>query len=322
MAGNHRIIPKSTSTLRRLWLSKLGGIDNVSVKNKEWMALLEEDTRNSLMIEGYVVTRAELKNIMEKPIYTPIGHKVMGYFDAAVASYELAFQQHKTNEFALNKAIIRQIHSLMFRGDPHFGYIPGDWRKGPIEISGAKVKPSDPFHIERHIEQLIEVANKPTNDIIRKIAVVHDMFEQIHPFPDGNGRVGRILLNFILVAHGLPNVAIKGTEKNKKVYINALEEADPIVRNVIYVYKTTEPFSHPLVLLEDLINKGLAVAMDVIICNRFGDTKPLQTLAEVAKTTGKSVDSIRVACSQKKYICTMIGRTIKTHTDLFKPPSE
>jgi hypothetical protein len=56
-----RIIPSKKTTLRHLWLEKLGGIQSVSVRNKEWLVLLEADTRNSLMIEGYFVSRAELR---------------------------------------------------------------------------------------------------------------------------------------------------------------------------------------------------------------------------------------------------------------------
>lgn len=318
---SYRIIPTTTTTLRRDWLKKLGGVESVSVRNKEWMTLLEDDTRNSLMIEGYFVSRAEIKDIINNPKYTDIGYKIIGYFDAAVASYELAFQQYKSNEFKLTKAIIRQIHAMMFRGDPTFAYTPGEWRKGEITITGAKIITSSPFKIEDHIDKLIEIVNDPNEDLIRKVAVSHDLFEQIHPFPDGNGRVGRILLNFILVAHGLPNIAIKGSEKYKKFYIDALEEADPIVNKILTDTRKNIVLK-PVVKLEDLINKSLAVAMDVIICAHFDKIKPLQTLSEVAKTLGRPLNSVRVACSQKKHICTSIDGVVKTHPELLTAPRE
>ena len=305
---------------RRVWLEKLGGIESVSVRNREWVTLLHEDTRNSLMIEGYFVSRAELIDIIQKPKYTEIGYKVLGYFDAAVASYELAFQQYKTNEFKLTKPIIRQIHSLMFRGDPTFSWTPGDWRKGEIIITGARVKPSAPFKIEEQIERLIEIANAPETNLIRKIAVVHDMFEQIHPFPDGNGRVGRIIMNFMLVGHGLPNIAIKGSETNKKIYIDALEEADDIVQEIVSGGKTKEPFAKPLVQLEDVIHKSLASSLDIIICNRYDRIKKLRPLKDVAKELGKPLASLSVACAQKKHICSKIDGVIQTHPDLFALP--
>ncbi len=315
-----RIIPNTTANLRHDWLEKLEGVKSVSVRNKEWMILLEEDTRNSLMIEGYFVSRAEIADILENPKYTSIGYKILGYFDAAVASYELAFQQYKTGEFKVTKPIIRQMHSLMFRGDPTFPYTPGEWRLGDMEITGARVKTSSPFKIEDHIEYLIEVINSPEENLTRKLAITHDMFEQIHPFPDGNGRVGRILMNFILVGHGYPNIAIKGSEKDKKIYIEALEEADPIVGAYLADPKKGNPFAKPVVQLEDLLNKSLAVALDVIICARYNKIKPLMTLEEVAKITEKPLHSIRVACAQKKLICSKLDGKIKTHPDLFSAP--
>ena len=99
MMREKRIIPINTTNIRRLWLQKLGGIESVSVRNKEWFTLLEEDTRNSLMIEGYFVSKADIREIIDNPKYTKTGYKILGYFDAAVASYELAFQQYKTKEF-------------------------------------------------------------------------------------------------------------------------------------------------------------------------------------------------------------------------------
>ena len=209
---------------------------------------------------------------------------------------------------------------MMFRGDPNFAYTPGEWRKEDMEITGAKIKTSPPFKIEDHIKRLIKIINTPTENLARKLAVTHNMFEQIHPFPDGNGRVGRILLNFILVGNGYPNIAIKGFEKDKQVYIDALEQADPIVG---YLLKNSKenPFAKPLVQLEDLINKNLAIALDVIICNRFDKQKKLMTLKEVATEIKSPLLTFRVACSQKKHICSKIDGKIKTHSDLLSLPT-
>ncbi|MFH1769478.1 MAG: Fic family protein [Parcubacteria group bacterium] len=321
MTPKQGIIPNTATQLRHTWFEKLGGIETVSVRNKEWLALLEEDTRNSLMIEGYFVSRAEIKDILGDPKYTQTGYKVLGYFDAALANYELAFQQYKTKQFSVSKAIIRQMHSMMFRGDPYFSWSPGEWRKGDIEITGAKVKTSHPHEIEKHIEKLIKIINASTNNLIRKIAVIHDMFEQIHPFPDGNGRVGRILINFILVGHGFPNIAFKGSEKDKKIYIGALEEADLIVSEMLYSGKKISPFIKPLVQLENLISKSLAISMDVVICNRYNEkVEKLMTLKEVSKVTNRSLPSLRVSCAQKKHICSKIGGKVKTHPNFFGSP--
>jgi Fic family protein len=319
MSIKRRIIPNTTANLRFEWFSHLGGLSTVSVRNKEWMDLLKEDTRNSLMIEGYFVTRADIIDIIENPKYSKTEYRVLGYFDAAFASYELAFQQFQTSEYGITKSIIRQIHSLMFRGDPNFSWTPGEWRKGDMEITGAKVKIVPPFEIEQKMEKLLVIANAPTDNLVRKLAVVHNLFEQIHPFPDGNGRVGRILLNFMLVAHGHPNIAIRGTEKDRLEYINSLELADPVIVDLMK-NKFSNPFDKPLIQLEEIINRSLAIALDVVICNKFNQGKSLLSLLDVSKLTGRPIQPLRVACSQKKIICSKIGSKVMTHPDLFISP--
>ena len=84
--------------------------------------------------------------------------------------------------------------------------------------------------------------------------------------------------------------------------------------------KKESPFNRPLILLEDLINKSLAIALDTIICNRYDKVKKLMTLRGIAETTGRPLSSVRVACSQKKYICSKIDGKVKTHPDLFFLP--
>lgn len=208
---------------------------------------------------------------------------------------------------------------MMFRADPNFGYSPGEWRRGEIEITGATIKPVHWSKIEEKIETLIEIINDPEENLIRKTAVAHNFFEQVHPFPDGNGRVGRILMNFILVGHGFPNIAIKGKEQDRKIYIAALEEGDPIVAPMIK--NSTSKIVRPLVKLEDLINKSLAIAMDVVICNRFEKIKNLMTTNQLAAAIARPVTSVRVACSQKKFICANIAGKIMSHPDLLETPN-
>lgn len=322
-----RNIPLKSMRLRQKWLQAMGGLGGVSVRNKEWLNLLEEDTRQSLMIEGYFVDKRELREILAtKNQNSDSAHKVLGYFDAAVFAYEFAFQQHLTREFSLTKAFVRQIHALMFRNDPRFAYIPGEWRKGTITITGAKIHPPLSQHIEGEIDRFITSVNKMKGDVIRKASLTHVAFEQIHPFPDGNGRVGRILMNFILVAHGLPNIAIKGeSERERGEYIKALEKADHSVVEVLKGKQTYDRLAHhPFADLEDLMNRTLATALDSIICGRFASktANRLIPIDQVAAETGKNINSLRVACSQKKIICTKQKNSLVSHPLLLEFPAE
>lgn len=311
-------------TLREKWLRHLGGLATFSVKNKEWLSLLEEDTRQSLMIEGEFVDRRELKSIIErgKDSASAIALKVLGYFDAAGWTYGYAFEQYRENEFQVSKSLIRQIHSVMFRNDSTYGYSAGEWRRGDITIHGAPHTPPAASRVESAIEELVTLVNTSKLPPTKLAAFAHALFEHIHPFPDGNGRVGRILMNFILIGHGLPNIALKGTDGERSKYVLALEDADKIIGPAL-LQKTTwsSALKKPLLRLEDLIAHNLAIAMDLVICSRFEAAgNPLVSLDKIAWGSGRQLESLRSAFSQKKYIAIKRGKHLVTHSALLKPP--
>ena len=87
------------------------------------------------------------------------------------------------------------------------------------------------FHVREAMELLIkwfnESTKKKTHDEVTLAAMTHVWFETIHPFSDGNGRVGRILLSYILIGQGLINIAIKGISKEEREqYYDVLEKSD------------------------------------------------------------------------------------------------
>ncbi|MCK5471974.1 Fic family protein [Candidatus Gracilibacteria bacterium] len=291
-----------------------------NVKNKEWLSLLEEESRNSLMIEGYFVSKRELKQALKT---RKSAHEVVGYFDAAQQSYEMAYEQFRENEFQLSKSLIRQIHSVMFRDVPYFRYPRGEWRNEPIIISGAKcMPPKDRARIEQILEKLIFLINKKKMEPWRRAALAHATFELAHPFPDGNGRVGRILASFILVAHGLPNIIIKGDEEAKKNYFDSLESADKTIDKLFrgQIAWTKIPIENFLPL-EYLIKTELANSLDKLICAAWkkqgGKLLPTST---VAKQTSRKVSSFQVQCYKKQFISIKEGGHILTHPDLLIEP--
>ena len=131
-------------------------------------------------------------------------------------------------------ADIKQIHTLLMRYEKELGvYIGeiGDFRKGNIEVAHATFKPVDVFYIRPAMELFIrwfnESLKKKTYDKVTLVVIAHVWFETIHPFSDGNGRVGRILLSYVLIGQGLVNVAIKGISKEERnKYYDVLEKAD------------------------------------------------------------------------------------------------
>jgi Fic family protein len=208
----------------------------INVTNAEWYSLFKDEIRNSIAIEGVFANRQDLLDVLEnnKRTNKQKAAAILGYFEAAGAMYEYANNQFKENEFVLRMADIKQIHTLLMRYEKDLGtYIGelGDFRKGNIEVVHATFKPVDVFYIRPAMELFIrwfnESLKKKTYDKVVLAAIAHVWFETIHPFSDGNGRVGRILLSYVLIGQGLVNVAIKGiSKKERNKYYDVLEKAD------------------------------------------------------------------------------------------------
>ncbi len=208
----------------------------INVTNAEWYSLFKDEIRNSIAIEGVFANRQDLLDILEhnKRTDKQKAAAILGYFEAASAMYEYANNQRKENEFMLRMADIKQIHTLLMRYEKDLGTFigtTGDFRKGNIQVAQATFRPVDVFYVRQAMELFIQWFNenlkKKTYDEITLAAIAHVWFETIHPFSDGNGRVGRILLSYVLIGQGLINVAIKGISKEERhQYYDVLEKAD------------------------------------------------------------------------------------------------
>ena len=178
-----------------------------------------ETTYNSNAIEGNTLTLRETALILqegitiaEKPLRVHldvIGFKVAFYYIIDMASHNAP----------LTEQTIKTIHSLVLMNDRENR---GTYRNVPVRILGAKHTPPQPYLVQPYlvqpsIEQLMQHYEKwkQTLHIIEAVALLHLEFESIHPFIDGNGRTGRLLLNFELIKNGLLPVDIKFTDRRK-----------------------------------------------------------------------------------------------------------
>ena len=208
----------------------------INVTNAEWYSLFKDEIRNSIAIEGVFTNRQDLLDVLEnnKRTNKQKAAAILGYFEAASAMYEYANNQFQENEFVLRIADIKQIHTLLMRYEKDWGtYIGqiGDFRKNNIQVAQATFRPLDVFYVRQGIELLIKWFNesfkKKTYDEVTLAAMTHVWFETIHPFRDGNGRVGRILMSYILIGQGFVNIAIKGISKEERnKYYDILEKTD------------------------------------------------------------------------------------------------
>ena len=101
--------------------------------------------------------------------------------------------------------------------------IAGRFRaKGEYVRVGTHIAPA-PEHVERMMEAiLLEFSSDHINYFADKIAKFHLDFETVHPFCDGNGRIGRVIINYQLARLGFPNIIIR--DKEKLLYYRAFGE--------------------------------------------------------------------------------------------------
>lgn len=157
-----------------------------------------------LVLRGLTVDRKPLKDHMEA-----VGHKEAFDFVS-----ELVKENGKINE-----RVIKQIHYLVLADKKDDR---GVYRRIPVRIMGAAHEPVQPYLIEPKMEELLRNYLSSEEHIVTKLARFHIEFEGIHPFIDGNGRTGRLIVNLELMKAGYPPIDIKFTDRI--AYYNAFDE--------------------------------------------------------------------------------------------------
>ena len=193
-----------------------------------------ENTYNTNAIEGNTLTLQETALILkeditiaEKPLkmhLEAIGHRDAFEYMLTIASPDDPLTERR----------IKELHSLVLMSDP---INKGMYRSVPVMIMGAKNTPVLPYHIPPQMEVLLAGYEniKRGKHIIEAIAEFHLRFEGIHPFLDGNGRTGRLIMNLELIKAGLLPVDIKYADRQKyyscfDTYFGNESSPDPLVR--------------------------------------------------------------------------------------------
>jgi len=174
-------------------------------------------TYNSNAIEGSTLTEYETYMVIKQDMTIadkPLRHHLdaIGHRDAFLYVQKLA-----SDKTILSENVIKDIHYLVLTSD-YEG--KGRYRDVDVYISGADVVFPKAESVPEKMKHLLKVYENTMRDwhIIKKVALFHLMFESIHPFIDGNGRTGRLLLNFDLMSDGYPPIDIKLKDKNRYYY--------------------------------------------------------------------------------------------------------
>ncbi|MCI5064411.1 Fic family protein [bacterium] len=180
-----------------------------------------ELTHNSSAIEGNTLTLNETRLVIREGL-TVGGKPLKDHLE--VKNHEEAFQYTEAlsskNQKIKTKDIL-ELHAMVMKDiDLEFG---GIFRSGRVRIAGADFIPPNPQKVPDLVREWIEQVNRADGQLTT-ISALHHRFVWIHPFFDGNGRTGRLLLNLSLMKSGYPPAIILVRDRMK--YYRALKEAD------------------------------------------------------------------------------------------------
>ena len=215
-------IPKPTRTrfalLREEYAALKGGRESLLTLIDE--AETPEGVYNSNAIENSTLTLEETEKILlEMTLSRNVS--VREVFEAKNLARVIACKRDKAKSEPLDENLLLLLHNMLMGGIDDS--IAGRFRRqGEFVRVGSHIAPA-PEHVGRMINEiLLAYANDLDNYFLDKIARFHLDFENIHPFCDGNGRIGRVIINFQLLALDFPRIIIHN--KEKQTYYRAFGE--------------------------------------------------------------------------------------------------
>ncbi len=188
-------------------------------KKETYKQFVIEFAFNTASIEGNTITLNEAKNLLEEG-KTPKNKTLREIYD--LQNHEKVFFELLETKKEINHELIIKIHDKLLENiDAREGY-----KTREVRIVKATFKSTPGIYVKTDMDLLLEWYNKNKNKLHPLVlaSIFHHKFEKIHPFFDGNGRTGRMLLNYILMNSSYPPLIIHN--KTRSQYLSALKEAD------------------------------------------------------------------------------------------------
>ena len=268
---------------------------------------ITQEANTSSKIEG---TKTEMDEaIMKEEEITPERRddwkEVHQYIEAMNGSIKLL------NELPLSNRLIRETHKILLQTVRGENKMPGDFRIsqnwiGGSSLASAKFIPPNYRYIDELMGDVERFIHNESNNVphLIKIAILHYQFETIHPFLDGNGRVGRLLITLYLVGQGILNKPAlylsDYLERNRDEYyshLTAIREKNQIIPWIKFFLKgiistatnAKETFIKIIQLQKDMEVKlhsfGTKSEKINTILNSFYDT-PILSVKDIVIITG------------------------------------
>jgi Fic family protein len=273
MAQQHH--PRMDARLARRIAQKQQRLDSYRPLPAFTVGRLHEDLRvlltyHSNAIEGNTLTLAETQMVLEYGM-TVDGHPLREYLEAT--NHAEAFDAlAELASRPISSQTVCALHRLvMDKIDQQAGVL----RSVQVYIRGADFTPPAARHVPAYLEQWVAWLSSEAAmryETVTRAAIAHHDFEALHPFTDGNGRVGRLLLNLMLVQEGYPPALVLREWRTR--YIQALHAA----------------YRGDYTPLIDVIGLAVERALDLYLEACLESTVHLLPLQELARECGVSVD--------------------------------
>ena len=257
-----------------------------------WKHSAALNTWGTNAIEGSTITWAEAERILleERSVAGKPIREVM-----ETVQHEHAFRgllDRRGREITLETAL--ELHEEVFRG---ILYDAGQWRRINVRIRGAKFNPPRMEKVLKEMEAwVIEYRQRDIEGMntFEIGARMHFKFERIHPFMDGNGRIGRLLLNLHFLRRNWPPIHVLPPNRNE--YLKALYAA------------SDGDYSHLVNLLKTLMSASLLDLMDQVGTKEDS----LIALREAARSFPYSEKYLALRCKQGEMPAVRSGRQWRT----------
>ncbi|MCR4336081.1 MAG: Fic family protein [archaeon] len=177
-------------------------------------------TYNTNAIEGNKITLIETAALLNKKI-TPEGKSLREIYE--ITNTEKALNYLKGYKGILSKRLILKLHKIMMKNIDD--ETAGRLRTFDVSIQGANWMPPRGSEVNGKFEEFMDwySANKNKLHPLELASIIHLKFIEVHPFGDGNGRIARLITNFLLMKNGYPPINIM--EKNTIEYVKVLQYA-------------------------------------------------------------------------------------------------
>lgn len=185
---------------------------------------------NSGKIENEQITYNDTREIFEHDGVTSYTGDLRTLFEIRNAKEANEYFLTSFNRrLPLDEAFIKELQRLLTQNTYdtrryQLGECPGDYKRHDYVMGKEEIGAAPEDVAEEMAELLSEMQDIPDEKVLTEAAYFHAKFENIHPFADGNGRTGRLAMNYLLVLHDHPPIVIH--EEDRKAYYEALEAWD------------------------------------------------------------------------------------------------